>query len=130
MIFKIIAIGIIGSLLVLVLRTAKTEFAVLAAVGTGVVIVVYLISSLSGALLEFSSIVEKSGLSSELFGAVLKIIGIGYLTEYSASICEDANCSSIAQKIQIGGKLTIFLLSVGIISSLIDSVSSLVSLMK
>ncbi|HKL93934.1 MAG TPA: SpoIIIAC/SpoIIIAD family protein, partial [Clostridia bacterium] len=113
MIFKLISIGIIGALLVLTLRSAKPEFAVLAGIGTGVVIVIYLVSSLSGAILAFDSIVEKSGLPQEMFSAVLKIIGIGYLTEYSASICEDAGCASIAQKLQIGGKLTIFLMSIG-----------------
>lgn len=130
MIFKIISIGIIGVLLIMVLRSVKPEFAVFAAIGTGIVVVIYLISSLSGVLVAFNGIVEKSGLSSDMFGAVLKIIGIGYLTEYSASICEDADCSSIAQKLQIGGKLTIFLMSVGVITSLIESVSGLVSLVK
>lgn len=130
MIFRLISIAIIGVLLVTVLRSAKPEFAVFAAIGTGVVIVIYLVSSLSGVLLAFNDIVEKSGLSTEMFSTVLKIIGIGYLTEYSASICEDAACPTIAQKLQIGGKLTIFVMSIGIITSLVEAVSGLLMLVK
>ncbi|MDD4839802.1 MAG: SpoIIIAC/SpoIIIAD family protein [Clostridia bacterium] len=130
MIFKLISIGIIGALLVTLLRTAKPEFAALAAIGTGVVIVIILVNSLSSAVLAFDQIVEKSGLSMEMFSAVLKIIGIGYLTEYSASICEDAGCASIAQKLQIGGKLTIFLMSISIVTTLLEAVSSLLALVN
>lgn len=43
-----------------------------------------------------------------MFSLVLKIIGIGYLTEYSSSLATDAGCASIAQKLQFGGKIVIF----------------------
>ena len=58
---------------------------------------------------------------------MLKIIGIGYLTEYSSSLANDAGCPSIAQKLQFGGKIVIFLMSISIVTSLIDVVSALAS---
>ncbi|NLZ25505.1 MAG: hypothetical protein GX891_03495 [Clostridiales bacterium] len=125
MLFKLFAIGIIGVILVLLLRTAKPEFAVLATIATGIVLVIVLVNSLSGAVVAFTRIVEKSGLPEGIFATILKIIGIGYLTEYSASICEDAGCASIAQKLQLGGKLVIFMLAIGIVTRLVDVVTSL-----
>lgn len=108
MIVKLIGIALIGIVAVSLLRTAKPEFAVFAVIGTGIVMVITMISSLQSAILAFDDLVDKSGIDDRVFSAVLKIIGIGYLTEYSASIATDAGCASIAQKLQFGGKIVIF----------------------
>lgn len=71
---------------------------------------------------------EKSGIDDRVFTAVLKIIGIGYLTEYSASVATDAGCASVAQKLQLGGKIVIFLMSISIVTALVDVVTELTGL--
>ncbi|MGN0744079.1 MAG: SpoIIIAC/SpoIIIAD family protein [Christensenellales bacterium] len=127
MIFKLIGIAVIGVIVVTLLRSAKPEFAVFATIATGVVMVITLLSALRDVIIAFDSIVEKSGIDDKVFSAVLKIIGIGYLTEYSSSLANDAGCPSIAQKLQFGGKIVIFLMSISIVTSLIDVVSALAS---
>jgi stage III sporulation protein AD len=128
MIFKLIAISIIGVVVVLTLKSTKPEFAVFAVIATGVIMVIILLSTLQDVILAFDNLVKKSGIDEGVFSAVLKIIGIGYLTEYSASIATDAGCGSIAQKLQFGGKLTISAMSISIVSALIDVVEQLVNL--
>lgn len=128
MIVKLIGIALIGIVAVSLLRSAKPEFAVFAVIGTGIVMVITMISSLQSAILAFDDLVEKSGMDERVFSAVLKIIGIGYLTEYSASIATDAGCASIAQKLQFGGKIVIFLMSISIVTALVDVVTGLLEL--
>lgn len=126
--FKLIGVALIGIVVVVLLRTAKPEFAVIAVIATGVVMVAIILSTLQNAILAFDEIVEKSGISDGVFSAVLKIIGIGYLTEYSSSIALDADCKSIASKLQFGGKLVIFMLSVSIITELINTLSNMLKI--
>ena len=128
MIVKLIGIALIRIVAVSLLRSAKPEFAVFAVIGTGIVMVITMISSLQSAILAFDDLVEKSGMDDRVFSAVLKIIGIGYLTEYSASIATDAGCASIAQKLQFGGKIVIFLMSISIVTALVDVVTGLLEL--
>lgn len=130
MIFKLVGIAIIGVIVVSLLKTAKPEFAVFATIATGVVMVVTMLSSLQSVILAFDGIVKKSGIDDGIFTAVLKIIGIGYLTEYSASVATDAGCASIAQKLQFGGKIVIFLMSISIVTALVDVVSALVNVRR
>ena len=127
MIFKLIGIAIIGVITVTLLKTAKPEFTVFATIATGTVMVITMLSALRDVVLAFDGIVEKSGIDDRVFSAVLKIIGIGYLTEYSSSVATDAGCASIAQKLQFGGKIVIFIMSISIVSTLVDLVSTLVS---
>lgn len=126
MIFKLIGIAVIGVVVVTLMKSAKPEFAVFATIATGVVMVITLLSALRDVIISFDAIVEKSGIDDSVFSLVLKIIGIGYLTEYSSSLATDAGCASIAQKLQFGGKIVIFLMSMSIVASLIDVVSQLV----
>ena len=87
-----------------------------------------MISSLQNAVLAFDELVAKSGIDDRVFSAVLKVIGIGYLTEYSASVATDAGCASVAQKLQFGGKIVIFLVSMSVVTALVDVVSGLAEL--
>lgn len=119
---KLIGIALIGVVAVSILKTTKSEFAVFAVIATGVVMLVTMMSALREVLLSFDELVEKSGVDDAVFTAVLKIIGVGYLTEYSASIAEDAGCASIARKLQFGGKVVIFLMSISIVTALVDVV--------
>lgn len=128
MIFKLVGIAIIGVVVVTLLKNAKPEFAVFATIATGVVMIITMLSALQDVVLAFDKIVQKSGIDDKVFSLVLKIMGVGYLTEYSASVATDAGCDSIAQKLQFGGKIVIFLMSISIVSSLVDLVSVLVGM--
>ena len=122
---KLIGIALIGVVAVSLLKTTKSEFAVFAVIATGVVMLVTMMGALRDVLLSFDELVRKSGVDDAVFTAVLKIIGVGYLTEYSASIAEDAGCASIARKLQFGGKVVIFLMSISIVTALVDVVGGL-----
>ncbi len=122
---KLIGIALIGVVAVSLLKTTKSEFAVFAVIATGVVMLVTMMGALRDVLLSFDELVRKSGVDDAVFSAVLKIIGVGYLTEYSASIAEDAGCASIARKLQFGGKVVIFLMSISIVTALVDVVGGL-----
>ena len=78
------------------------------------------VESLSQVLDGFSSIVRRTGIKSEVFSALLKIIGIGYLTEFAAGICADAGNNSMAQKVTLAGKVVILVLALPIINNLIE----------
>lgn len=127
MIFKLIGIALTGVVVITLLKTAKPEFVVFASIATGVVMVAIMLSSLTDVVIAFDDIVTKSGVNDEVFAIVLKIIGIGYLTEYSSSVASDAGCASIAQKLQFGGKIIIFLMSISIVKALVEVVSTLMS---
>ncbi len=124
-IFKVIGIGIIGAIIAVLLKNSKPEFSLVAVLATGVVILIILLSSLKQVIQTFSLLVEKSGLSTELFATVLKIIGIGYLTEYSSSVVSEYSGDALAKKIQLAGKLTIFIMALPIITSLLDLIGGL-----
>ena len=74
----------------------------------------------------FKIISDKTGINSGIIKILIKIVGLGYLTEFGYSICADFGSQSIANKISLAGKLTILYVSLPIIKTLLDLMSSVV----
>ena len=119
-IFKIIGIAIIGCVCSLVLKNTQSQYAALSILSTGIIVLIIALSSFSKVIISFQSIIDKTGVNSQVFSGLLKIIGIGYLTEYSQSVCDDLGCGSIGKKVSFAGKIAIFLLALPIIENLIN----------
>lgn len=119
-IFKILAIAILTCIASLIVKQVKPEFASIVAISGGIVILLFLINYIDGILNVFRGLVEKANLSPTLFSSILKIIGIGYLTEFTANICNDCGLSSLASKVGLAGKIIILFLALPIITNLLD----------
>lgn len=119
---KIIAIGLITSIAVLVVKQVKPEVAIVITITGSLLIMIMLVDMLASVIGVFELLVEKTGLDTKLFGSVLKIIGVGYISEFSANICSDSGSKSIADKIMLSGKIIILVLALPIITALVDIV--------
>ena len=119
-IFKIIGLALVIVVAVILVKQTKPELAMLVGVAGGVILFFYIIDLLEQVYGVFSYILDSTGLNSKLFVVLLKIVGIGYLTEFSANICSDSGNNAIASKVMLAGKLIIFVLAIPIIRSLID----------
>jgi len=119
-IVKIIGIALVTTFAVMVLRPTKPELAAIVSIAGGVIVLLMAVDALGQVLGNFSAIVNRTGINSEIFSALLKIIGIGYLADFAAGICSDAGNNSMAQKVSLAGKVIILVLALPIIDSLIQ----------
>lgn len=124
-IFRVIGVALIGGIVTLLLKQVKSEFSVLSVMASGIIILILVLNSLTDVIFAFNRIVDSAGIDSGLFSALLKIVGIGYVTEYSASLCDDMGVGTLGKKIQLAGKISIFLMALPIVTSLIDVISDI-----
>lgn len=125
-ILKILGIGIITCIVVLIVKQVKPEFAIVLLIAGSCIMLYYIFDYFVDILAVFDNIVAKTGINSELFAIILKIVGIGYLIEFGANICADAGNPSIADKIIVAGKLIILIVSMPIITNLLNTIIGLV----
>ena len=123
---KILILGIIVSILSMFLKQIKPEYSLLCLVVGSIIILFYILSYVSDIFVFFQEIIDKTGINYSLFITMIKIIGLGYLVEFSASVCRDSGNDSIADKVVLGGKLMIFLTSLPIITNLFDMILELI----
>ena len=124
--FKILILGIIISILAMFLKQIKPEYAFLTIIVGSIIILVYILNYITDIFVFFQEILDKTGINYSLFMTMLKIIGLGYLVEFSASVCRDSGNNSIADKVVLGGKLMIFIVSLPIISNLFNMILDLI----
>ena len=122
---KIVGIGIATTICYVLVKQVKSEFAIFVVLAGSVLMLVMIVGQVSSVVEYFNEIIQKTGIDTTIYFTILKIIGVGYLTEFAANICADAGTSSIGNKIMLGGKIVILCLSLPIITSLIDIIISI-----
>ena len=127
-IVKIIGVAFITTIAAILLKQTKPELSFVLTV-TGVILIFMLIAdSLQNTLTIFEKIATLTGVQNSLIKALLKIVGVGYLTEFGAGILNDFGSHSIADKVILGGKITIVVLAIPIIEGLLTMVSGFLKL--
>lgn len=127
LVFKIIGIGICGTVLALTVKQYRPELAIAVPVLSAAAILLLCVPYLSSVLTMFQNIAEESGIDTAYVKIVIKIIGVAYICQFASDICRDAGESSIAGKIELGGKVVIITLSMPIIYGLLELTSKIIS---
>ena len=125
-VLKVILIAFVGLITVGVLREVKPSLAAAAGIVTGLCIIYSLLDEFTMIIENFRELTALAEIDNTLVMTIVKIIGIGYLTEFSAGIAEDYGSQSIAKKVEFGGKRCIAVLALPVITGLINSIGSLV----
>lgn len=120
-IIKIIGIGFIALIIAIVLKQYRPEFAIYVSIIAGVLILLFLSDKITEIFNLVESMSTKSNINSKYIMILIKITGIAILTEFAVSVCKDANETSIASKIDMGGKVLIIAISLPIIKALLET---------
>lgn len=123
MLLKLIFTAVIGLIIAMVLKEVKPELAILVTIVVGLIMLISISEDIRNIISEITSLMSKTGLKSGVYMSVIKIIGIGYITEFASSLCEDYGSNTIGKKVQLGGKISIFVLAIPIFSNLIGIIS-------
>ena len=125
-IIKILAVGIVTVFASIILKQTKPEIAILVNIAGGILLIILVVDLIGQLFNNFYGIFKATGIDNDLLLPILKIIGVGYLCEFGANICQDAGSSSIADKVLFCGKIIILIIAMPIIQSVVDVVLSFV----
>lgn len=119
-IFKIIGIGLAGGILSMTIRQYRKEYAVLVGLATVLLILFMALDTLETVLAQIQLITEKSGVDARYFTAVIKVVGVAYVTQFGAEILRDGGENAIALKVELAGKIFILGLTLPIITEFLE----------
>ncbi len=125
-IVKFCLIGIVGGVVYIILKKDNPEFAPLSLIATSLVLLLLIIDEFVKVYNLFSELSSKTGISSEVFTSIIKVIIIAYITEFSKSLCDDMGVSSIGNKVLLGGKIAVIIIISPILYSLFTAIMGLI----
>ena len=119
-ILKIIGVAFITAVCSLLIKSTKPELSF--AVNTvGVLIILFQVLTKIPQISEFfARIGAVSGIENGMIKLLLKMVAIGYLTEFSSGLLTDFGNVSLADKVLLVGKITIILLSLPIFEGVLN----------
>lgn len=123
--FRILCGVFVGVLLALKLKGLHSSFAVYISLALSLFILFYIVNRLQFVFDFLESIMNDIGLESGYFEILIKIVGISYLCEFTANICKESGFGAVAGQIEIGGKLTMMVMSMPILMAIVETITSI-----
>ena len=98
-IIKIAVLGTVGALLGIMLKSQKKEYELFAMLGVSLCIFYFLMSKLNLVISVIDRMQDYVNLDSSYIVILIKMIGITYVSEFSANLCKDAGYQTVAGQI-------------------------------
>jgi len=118
-VIKICGIALIGLAATAVMRGLRNDFASLAGIATGLLLLGFAVGTMYPVLGYIEKITENSAFSVYI-ETVVKAMGIAVVAESAADICRDFGESAIGARLEFAAKGLIILLSLPVIESLLS----------
>ena len=125
-ILKICAVAMAGLLLIMLIKTYRPEFTVPVIICVSVLILWSAADSLRYIFIYMQNMYGQLSAGKEYFPVIIKVLAIAYVTEFTASLCEDAGQKSIGTKVELAGKIAVFFVAIPVFTSLLNLLNSLI----
>lgn len=120
-IFKVIGVAIISVILIIVLKSNKRDdISLFLIIISSVILLSYMFLKLESIIKLLDEFVANAGVNKSYLTILLKVTGISYIVELASNICKDAGISSISSKLEMIGKVSIVVLTMPILTSIIE----------
>ncbi|MBE6031846.1 MAG: stage III sporulation protein AD [Firmicutes bacterium] len=124
-IFRIAAIALCGLALAAAVKSYKPEISLYIVIATVLLLFSLILLRLTAVFDYLGSIYDRITYGKAFFPILLKVLGVAYVTDFTAQLCKDAGEGSIGNKVELAGKVIIFYLAVPIMMSVLELVADL-----
>ena len=127
-IFQLVGVAFVTAVAAILVKSTKPELALVVTIAGSIILLLFALEIFRGSMDIFAEIAEATGLSVTIVRTLLKMVGIGYIVEFSAGVLHDFGQDSLADKLIFCGKIVILVLAVPILESVLGLVSDLLGL--
>ena len=121
-IVKISLLGVCGVMLGFLLKSTRPEYASFITMAVGLLILGLAVGKVPYLFQTLEKIRESLPVDGSYISALLKLIGITYIGQFSSSICKDAGYQAIGSQIELFCKLSVMVLSMPVLLALLETI--------
>lgn len=125
-IFAVIGLGVVASVLAIVLKQYKSEYAIAISIVSGIIIFSYVAMHVIPVFEEIFSMFSLANISSKYAVVLIKSLGICFVTQLASDICRDSGNITIASKIELAGKISVLLIALPLFTDLLEVIYQLI----
>ncbi|MDO4540922.1 MAG: stage III sporulation protein AD [Syntrophomonadaceae bacterium] len=118
---QVVGLALLTMVFTLILRQQRPVMAVLLAIVFSVLVFLAMMSKLALVVTYVQELSRRAEINQFFLPTILKILGVAYLGELAAAICEDAGEKAIAKKVEFAAKIIIAVISLPVMMAILDS---------
>ncbi len=124
-ILKICALGIAACVLIAAIKNQTPVFALILALGTGIIIMMWIVPQTAAVVEIVRELFSYADTDDKYLKLLFKIIGISYVGQFSAQICNDAGQKAVGDKIELAARVLVGVYTLPVVKNLMDMVTEL-----
>lgn len=124
---KISVLGISGVLFGMLLKQMKPEYTGFLTLGIGICILLLSVGKVGYLFAAMAKIRTYLPVGDTYLTALLKMLGIAYIGQFSAGICKDSGYSAIGGQIELFSRLAIMAVSMPVLLALLETLNDFLS---
>ncbi|MDD4548758.1 MAG: stage III sporulation protein AD, partial [Syntrophomonadaceae bacterium] len=90
-----------------------------------IVIFTFMMGKMASIINVMKELVRQAEINYFFLATILKILGVAYLGEFAAAICQDAGEQAVARKVEFAAKIIIAVLALPIMIAILESLMQL-----
>ena len=125
-ILGICGISIICCVIFSMLKRYLSEYSLIFIALIGIIILIYVLNNVIPLIKKFNFLMSESGFQSEYLEIIFKSMGICLLTQFVSDFCRDACETSLANNVELAGKVFLILTVLPMIEKIFKVVTGLI----
>ena len=107
------------------LKNNKSEYGMYVILGVSVIIFTYICTQIESIISAINTLADYVNMDKTYITILIKMTGISYLAEFASNICKDLGYQSVSSQIEVFARLTLFVISIPVVSALIETIGRL-----
>ncbi|MEN6326249.1 MAG: stage III sporulation protein AD [Syntrophomonas sp.] len=118
---QVVGLALLTTILLLILRQEKPVMAVILSIVFSIVIFIFMMGKMASIIEVMQELTHRAQINYFFMATILKIMGVAYLGEFAAAICQDAGEQAVARKVEFAAKIIIAVLALPIMIAILES---------
>lgn len=124
-IISLCVLAVVTVIIIVMLRPKNSEIALMLGIACSVVILLSVLSQVSGIIGTINSIVAVSQINTNYIVILFKVIGLCFVTEFAANTCRDAGSQSLACNVSLAGKILVTVTALPLYTDIMNTILQL-----
>lgn len=121
-ILQVAGFGIIATILAITVKKENPDIGIQISLITGIIVFLFVVPKIEYVISVLNNLAKKIDIEFMYLTVILKVVGIAYITDFAAQISRDAGECSIAEKIELAGKILIMVVSMPLLLALLEMI--------
>ncbi len=122
---QIVGLALLTTILLMILRQEKPVMAVILSIVFSITIFILMMSKMASIISVMQELTNRVEINYFFLATVLKILGVAYLGEFAAAICQDAGEQAVARKVEFASKIIIAVMALPIMIAILETLIDL-----